>query len=64
MTPLPILLAAVFLGTGNCSSKIVHGSSFLQSILKPLGRFKKKNLRLSTLRIVLGDLSLKIIDIL
>ena len=42
MTPLPILLAAVFLGTGNCSSKIVHGSSFLQSILKPLGRFKKK----------------------
>ena len=30
MTPLPILLAAVFLGTGNCSSKIVHGSFFLQ----------------------------------
>ena len=24
MTPLPISLAAVFLGTGNCSSKIVH----------------------------------------
>ena len=42
MTPLPILLAAVFLGTGNGSSKIVHESSFLQSILKPLGRFKKK----------------------
>ena len=30
MTPLPILLVAVFLGTGNCSSKIVHGSFFLQ----------------------------------
>ena len=26
MTPLPILLAAVFLRTGNCSSKIFHGS--------------------------------------
>ena len=25
MTPLRILLAAVFLGTGNCSSKIVNG---------------------------------------
>ena len=30
MTPLPILLAAVYLGTGNCSSKIVHGSFLLQ----------------------------------
>ena len=30
MTLLPILLAAVYLGTGNCSSKIVHGSFFLQ----------------------------------
>ena len=30
MTPLPILLAAVFLGTGNCSSKIVYWSFFLQ----------------------------------
>ena len=30
MTPLPILLAAVFLGTGNCSSKIVYRSFFLQ----------------------------------
>ena len=28
--PLPILLAAVFLCTGNCSSKIVHESFFLQ----------------------------------
>ena len=28
MTPLPILLAAVFLVTGNCYSKIVHGSFF------------------------------------
>ena len=27
---LPILLAAVYLGTENCSSKIVHGSFFLQ----------------------------------
>ena len=25
-----ILLAAIFLGTGNCSYKIVHGSFFLQ----------------------------------
>ena len=30
MTLLPILLAAVYLGTGNCSSKIVHRSFFLQ----------------------------------
>ena len=30
MKPLPILLAAVFLGTGNSSPKIVHGSSVLQ----------------------------------
>ena len=30
MTPLPILLAAVFLGTGNCSSKIVYWSFFPQ----------------------------------
>ena len=30
MTLLPILLAAVYLGTGNCSSKIIHGSFFLQ----------------------------------
>ena len=30
MKSLPILLAAVFLGTGNSSSKIVYGSSFLQ----------------------------------
>ena len=28
MTPLPISLAAVFLGTGNCSSKIVHKNFF------------------------------------
>ena len=30
MTPLPILLAAVDLSTGNCSSKIVYWSFFLQ----------------------------------
>ena len=30
MTLLPILLAAVYFGTGNCSSKIIHGSFFLQ----------------------------------
>ena len=30
LTPLPILLAAMFLGTRNCSYKIVHGSFFLQ----------------------------------
>ena len=30
MTLLPILLAAVYLGTRNCSSKIIHGSFFLQ----------------------------------
>ena len=30
MTPFPILLAAVFLGTGNRSSKIVNGNLFLQ----------------------------------
>ena len=30
MTLLPFLLAAVFLGTGICSSKIVYGGFFLQ----------------------------------
>ena len=30
MALLPILLAAVYLSTGNCSSKLVHGSFFLQ----------------------------------
>ena len=30
MTLLPILLTEVFLGTGNCSSKIIHESFFLQ----------------------------------
>ena len=30
MTLLPFLLAAVYLGAGNCNSKIVHGSFFLQ----------------------------------
>ena len=30
ITPLPILLPAIFLGTGNCSYKIVNGSFFLQ----------------------------------
>ena len=30
ITLLPILLAAVYLGTGNCSSKIIHESFFLQ----------------------------------
>ena len=30
MTPLPILLAAVFLGTGNCSSKTVYWSFYLR----------------------------------
>ena len=30
MTLLPILLAAVYLGSGNCSSKIIHESFFLQ----------------------------------
>ena len=30
MTPLPILLAAILLGTGNFSHKIVHVSFLLQ----------------------------------
>ena len=30
MTPLPILLEAIFLGTKNGSYKIVHGCFFLQ----------------------------------
>ena len=30
MTLLPILLAAVYLGTGNCSTKTIHGSFFPQ----------------------------------
>ena len=32
MTPLVILIAAVFLGTGNCSSKIVYSSFSLQKL--------------------------------
>ena len=35
MTLLPILPAAVFFGTGNCSFKIVHGSFFLQQRPRP-----------------------------
>ena len=31
MTLLPILLPAVYLGTGDCSSKVVHGSFFVDS---------------------------------
>ena len=64
MTQLPILLAAVFLGTANCSSKIVHGSSLASNQFLNQSVDLKKNLRLSTLSIVLGDLSLKTIDIL
>ena len=30
MTPLPILLAAILLGTGNFSYKIIHGNVLLQ----------------------------------
>ena len=30
MTLLPVLLAEVYVGTGNCSAKIVHGNFFLQ----------------------------------
>ena len=30
MTLWPILLAAVYLGTGNCSSKVIHGSFSLR----------------------------------
>ena len=35
MTLLPILPAAVFFGTGNCSFKIVHGNFFLQQRPRP-----------------------------
>ena len=38
MTPLPILLTAIFLGTGNCSSKIVHGSFTFSSVFVNLKR--------------------------
>ena len=42
MTPLPILLAAVFLSTGNLSSKIVRGSFFLQYLLQSMSvKFKQ-----------------------
>ena len=34
MTLRRILLGAVFLGTGNCSFKIIHGSFFLQKRLR------------------------------
>ena len=40
MTQLPSLLAAVFLGTGNSSSKIVHGS-----FLPPIAASKFVNFR-------------------
>ena len=32
MTPLPILIVAIFLGAGNCSYKIIHRSFFLLDV--------------------------------
>ena len=41
MTLLPILLAAVYLGTWNCSSKIIHGSFFLQIAASTFVKFER-----------------------
>ena len=30
LTPLPVLQGAVLLGSGNCSSKLIHGSFFFR----------------------------------
>ena len=43
MTPLPILLAAFFHGTGNCSSKVVHGSAGFSSIAASMIMKFKRN---------------------
>ena len=46
MTPLLISLAVRFLGTGNCSSKIVHGNFFSVPIAASIAVKFKRNLEL------------------
>ena len=41
MTPLPILLAAVILGTGSFSPKIVHGTFFSAMAASMFVNFKR-----------------------
>ena len=41
MTLLPISIAAVVLGTGNCSSKIVYGSFFFPKAVSMSVKFKR-----------------------
>ena len=46
MTPLPIFLAVIFLGTGNCSSKIVHGNFFSVPLAASMAVKFNRNLEL------------------
>ena len=48
MTPLPILLAVIFLGTGNCSYKIVYETFSSNS------RLDVREVKTETVRVLLG----------
>ena len=56
MTPLPILLAAIFLGTGNCSYKIVH--FFLQ-----YGRLDVLEVKAESVRALSGHFGVKFLSL-
>ena len=43
MTPLSILLAAIFLGTGNYSYKIVHGELFSPIVASMFVKLKRNH---------------------
>ena len=45
MTPLPILLAAILLGTGNFPHKIIHGSFLLQYVRLDVVEVKAESVR-------------------
>ena len=54
MTLLPVLFAEVYLGTGNCSTKIVHGSVFLHK--RPRFSWSLSEICKSVIRIFWGEL--------
>ena len=54
MTLLPVLLAEVYVGTGNCSAKIVHGNFFLQK--RPRFSWSLSEICKSVIRMFWGEL--------
>ena len=59
MTPLPILLAAIFFGTGNCSYKIVHGLEAFSSN----SRLDVREVKTETVRVLLGYFGMKFLSL-